>query len=175
LVALEHDSRALDAFPAILGNAFIQQQKAELADLQRQRAQPADKLGELHPDMLKIEAAVQNAQAKVQAEIANVVSSLHTEYKAAVAQEQSLTRALDDQKREALSMKRKAIDYGVLARDADSSRQVYNSLLQRAKETGVSGELRSSNIRIIDRAEQPRTPVSPNRTLDIHLGVIGGL
>jgi len=72
-------------------------------------------------------------------------------------------------------MNRKAIDYGVLARDAESSRQVYNSLLQRAKETGVSGELRSSNIRIIDRAEHPRSPISPKRTLDSILGIFGGL
>src|SRR6185436_728940 len=159
LLAIENNEAALDGFPAVLENAFIQHQKAELADLQRQRAQLADKLGDLHPDMLKINAAVANAQAKVQAEITNVVSSLHTEYRAAVAQEQSLTRALDDQKGEAQSMNRKAIELGVLSRDAESSRQVYNSLLQRAKETGVSGELRSSNIRIIDHAEQPRTPI----------------
>jgi len=175
LVAIESDPAALDAFPAVLENSFIQHQKAELADLQRQRAQLADKLGDLHPDMLKINAAIAAGQAKLHAEISNVVSSMHTEYNAAVAQEQSLTKALDEQKREALSMNRKAIDYGVLARDAESSRQVYNSLMQRAKETGVSGELRSSNIRIIDRAEQPRLPVTPNRTLDILLGVIGGL
>ncbi|HYS25512.1 MAG TPA: polysaccharide biosynthesis tyrosine autokinase [Vicinamibacterales bacterium] len=175
LLAIEHDPAALDAFPVVLESSYIQRQKAELSDLQRQRAQLADKLGDLHPDMMKINSAIASAQAKVQAEIGNVVSSLHTEYKAAVTQEQSLTKALDDQKREALSMNRKAIDYGVLARDAESSRQVYNSLMQRAKETGVSGELRSSNIRIIDRAEQPRTPVSPNRTLDILLGVVGGL
>jgi succinoglycan biosynthesis transport protein ExoP len=175
LVAIESNPAELDGFPAVLENSFIQHQKTELADLQRQRAQLADKLGDLHPDMLKINAAVATAQAKVQAEVANVVSSLHTEYRAAVAQEQSLTRALDEQKREALSMNRKAIDYGVLARDAESSRQVYNSLLTRAKETGVSGELRSSNIRIIDRAEQPRSPISPRRTLDILLGVLAGL
>ena len=175
LAAIESDPAELDAFPAVLENSFIQHQKAELADLQRQRAQLADKLGDLHPDMLKINAAIASAQAKMHAEIANVVSSLHTEYKASVAQEQSLTKALDEQKRETLSMNRKAIDYGVLARDVESSRQLYNSLLQRAKETGVSGELRSSNIRIIDRAEQPRAPVTPNRTLDILLGVIGGL
>src|SRR4051794_11028842 len=72
-------------------------------------------------------------------------------------------------------MNRKAINYGVLARDAESSRQLYNSLMQRAKETGVSGELRSSNIRVIDRAEQPRSPISPRRTLDIVLGLVGGL
>jgi succinoglycan biosynthesis transport protein ExoP len=175
LLAVENNPAVLDAFPVVLENTYIQHQKAELADLQRQRAQLADKLGDLHPDMVKINSAIASAQAKVQAETANVVSSLHTEYKAAVAQEQSLTRALEDQKREALSMNRKAIDYGVLSRDAESSRQVYNSLMQRAKETGVSGELRSSNIRIIDRAEQPRKPVTPNRTLDILLGVVGGL
>jgi succinoglycan biosynthesis transport protein ExoP len=175
LLAVESNPAALDAFPVVLENTYIQHQKAELADLQRQRAQLADKLGDLHPDMVKINSAIASAQAKVQAETANVVSSLHTEYRATVAQEQSLTKALDDQKREALSMNRKAIDYGVLARDAESSRQVYNSLMQRAKETGVSGELRSSNIRIIDRAEQPRKPVTPNRTLDILLGVVGGL
>ena len=175
LLAVENDPAVLDAFPVVLENTYIQHQKAELADLQRQRAQLADKLGELHPDMVKINSAIASAQAKVQAETANVVSSLHTEYRATVAQEQSLTKALEDQKREALSMNRKAIDYGVLARDAESSRQMYNSLMQRAKETGVSGELRSSNIRIIDRAEQPRKPVTPNRTLDILLGVVGGL
>jgi len=175
LLGIENNEAALDGFPAVLENAFIQHQKAELADLQRQRAQLADKLGDLHPDMLKINAAVANAQAKVQAEITNVVSSLHTEYRAAVAQEQSLTKALDDQKGEAQSMNRKAIELGVLSRDAESSRQVYNSLLQRAKETGVSGELRSSNIRIIDHAEQPRTPISPRRKLETLLGILGGL
>ena len=38
-----------------------------------------------------------------------------------------------------------------------------------------SGALRSSNIRIIDHAEQPRSPISPNRKLDILLGIAGGL
>ena len=44
-------------------------------------------------------------------------------------------------------MNRKAIEYSVLERDVESSRQLYDSLLQRAKETGVSGELKTSNIR----------------------------
>ena len=62
---------------------------------------------------------------------------------------------------EAQSMNRKAIDYGVLDRDVQTSKQIYESLLQRAKETGVSSELRTSNIRVVDAAERPRTPASP--------------
>ena len=150
-----------------MANQFIQQQKAELASMQRQRAQLAEKLGERHPEMLRIQSAIQTSQAKLDFEIAKVVQSVRTEYQAAQAQEQSLTSALQSQKGEALLMNRKAIDYGVLERDVESSKQIYQSLLQRAKETGVSGALKTSNIRVVDAAEvttnagQPATDAQP--------------
>jgi capsular exopolysaccharide synthesis family protein len=71
-------------------------------------------------------------------------------------------------------MNRKAIDYGVLERDVESSKQIYQSLLQRAKETGVSGELKTSNIRIVDEADVSQDPVSPKRPLNLLLGLFGG-
>ena len=67
-------------------------------------------------------------------------------------------------------MNRKGIEYSVLERDVQSSKQIYESLLQRAKETGVSGELKTSNIRVVDEAERPRTPVSPRKALNLLLG-----
>ena len=71
-------------------------------------------------------------------------------------------------------MNRKAIDYSVLERDVQSSKQLYDSLLQRAKETGVSTELKTSNIRVVDEAERPRTPVSPQKALNLLLALFGG-
>jgi capsular exopolysaccharide synthesis family protein len=62
----------------------------------------------------------------------------------------------------------------VLERDVQSSKQIYESLLQRAKETGVSTELKTSNIRVVDEAEQPRTPASPRKALNLTLAVLGG-
>ena len=44
----------------------------------------------------------------------------------------------------------------MLERDAASNRQIFESLLQRTKETGISGELKTSNIRVVDAAEMPR-------------------
>lgn len=166
---------ALDTFPAILSNAFIQQQKAELANLQRQQAQLAERLGDKHPEMQKLQAAIQISQSKLNGEIGKVVQSVRSEYRTALAQENSLTTALNQQKGEALAMNRKAITYGVLERDVESSKQIYESLMQRAKETGVAGELKTSNIRIVDRAERPRSPVSPKTRRDLVLGLFGGL
>lgn len=168
------DRAVLDTFPAILGNAFIQTQKTELATLQRQQAQLADRLGDRHPEMVKIRSAIQNAEAELQAEVAKVVQAVRTEYQAALAQEESLTTALDQQKREALAMNRKGIEYSVLEREVESGRQIYQSLMQRAKETSVTGELKSSNVRVVDRAEVPREPVAPRGLLSLALALFGG-
>jgi capsular exopolysaccharide synthesis family protein len=175
LQASQADPAKLDTFPAILTNSFIQQQKGELAELQRQYAQLSEKYGDKHPEIIKTKSAIQVAQAKLTGEIGKIVQSVRSEYQSALAQENSLAAALNAQKGEALTMNRKAIDYGVLARDVESSKQIYNSLLQRAKETGVSGELKTSNIRIVDAGEQPRKPISPQKKLNELLAIVGGI
>lgn len=171
---LQNDRNALDTLPAIVNNAFIQQQKGELADLQRQQAQLGEKLGPRHPDMVKLVSAIKTAETRVQAEIAKVVQAMGNDYQQARAQEQSLTRALEQQKTDALALNRKGIEYGVLERDAASNRQIFDSLMQRTRETGIAGELKTSNVRIVDAAETPRRPTRPNTRLNLLLATFGG-
>jgi succinoglycan biosynthesis transport protein ExoP len=173
--AAQQETAALDAFPSMLSNAYMQQLKGDLAALYRQQAELAQRLGDKHPDMIKVRTAIQQAEVKFQAETAKVVQSFRNAFLAAKAQEASLMAALDAQKREALALNRKGIEYGVLERDVESNRQIYESLLQRAKETGVSTALRTSNIRIVDAAETPRHPASPNKRRTALNGVGAGL
>src|SRR5205814_8266978 len=119
------DPAALDRFPAVLANGFIQQLKGEIASLQRQQVEMADSLGERHPTMVKLRAQLQTTEAKLQSEIAKVVEAVRTEYLAAAAQERSLQAALDQQKQEAQELNRHAIDYGMLQRDAATNRQLF--------------------------------------------------
>jgi capsular exopolysaccharide synthesis family protein len=172
--SLQNDRAALDTFPAILTNVFIQQQKSALADLQRRQAELSDRNGPRHPDMLKLGLSIQTAEAKIQGEIAKVVQSTRNEYQAAQAQERGLIDALEQQKSDALALNRKGIDYGALQRDAASNRQIFDSLMQRTKETGIAGELKTNNIRVIDAAETPRTPASPNKRFNLLLALFGG-
>jgi succinoglycan biosynthesis transport protein ExoP len=154
----------LDSFPVILANDYIQKLRTDLADLQRQQAQLADRYGERHAEVIKNRTALQAAEAKLRGEMGKVVESVHSDYQAALSQETSLQSALDAQKSEALSSDRKGIEYGVLQREAESNRQIYESLMQRTKETGISSELRATNVRVVDAAEVPRGPISPNVT-----------
>lgn len=163
----------LDSFPTILANEYVQKLRMDLSDLQRQQAQLADRYGERHAEVIKNRTAIQGAEAKLRSELSKIVESVHSEYQAALSQEQSLQSALDGQKTEALSLNRKGIEYGVLQREADSNRQIYESLMQRTKETGITSESRTTNVRVVDSAVTPREPVSPNvsHELTVSLGM----
>ena len=179
LQAAKDDPEALKAFPAILSNLYVQRLKTEVSDLERRRTELATELGEQHPDMINLVGTIALTRAKLRTEVDNVVQSVEREYRTAVAQEQSLVAALDAQKMEALSLNRKEIGSRVLERDKATNQQIFDTLLQRARETGISGELKTNNIRIADRADVPRSPMWPrtrrNMVLALFIGSLLGI
>ena len=172
--AVRHEPPALDRFPEILGNDFIQQQKTRLAELQRDEARLAEELGDLHPDLIGVRSGMAAAEARLRDEVAKVVDSVRTEFEVARNEERELRAALDRRTAAALALDRAGIEYGVLAREAESARRIYESLLQRADETDVTGELRTTAIRIVDAAETPLRPSRPRRGRTLLFGIFGG-
>ena len=172
--ALQNGRAELDTIPAVINNAFVQQQKIALADLQRQQAQLSEKLGPNHPDMLRLAQAARTVDAKIKVEIGKIVEAMRNDYQQSAAQERSLTQALDQQKLEALALNREGIRYSAIERNVAADRQIFEGLMQRAKETGISGALKTSNIRVVDAAETPRGPVSPDILANLLVAILGG-
>ena len=168
-------SGTIETFPAVLANDHVQGLKTNLAQVQREQAQLSERYLDNHPEMIKIRSAVQSAGAKLTGEISKVVEGVNSEYRAALAQEQSLQGALNAQRTEAVGQNKMGIAYNVLQREADSNRQIYESLLQQTKETGISGERRATNVRVVDEAEIPRGPISPDLRADMTFALVAGL
>ncbi len=162
----------IDTFPAVLANDYIQKIKSELADLQRQRSQLAERYGQKWPEVTRINLAIQTSEAKLKVETDKIIASVRNDYQAALDNERSLAGALESQKSEALSQDAKSIQLGVLQREAQSNHQIFDNLLQRTKETGISGELKTSNIRVVDEAEPPRGAVLPRTGRDLTLALV---
>ena len=76
-------------------------------------------------------------------------------------------------KADAQDLSRKSVNYNVMEREANSNRQVYESLLQRENELRVSSNSRANNVRVIDHAEMPKSPMAPTgrRTWLLSFGV----
>ena len=174
LQAAQDDPESLGRFPEILRNEIIQQQRLTLASLRRDRSRLADELGPRHPDMISVESSIRDAEERLQNEVLAVVDSLRIEFQVASSQERQLAAELDRQTQEALALDRTGIEYGVLRREAESDRSLYESLLQRAAETGVASDLETSNIRILDAAEAPLRPFRPRRQLILLVGLLSG-
>lgn len=175
LRSVQERNAPLDTFPPILSNAFIQSLKAELATLQRERAQLSQQLGDLHPDMIKVNNAIAVAERRLDAELQKVVSGIENDFKTAQATERGLLTALEQQKDEVSELNRKSIGYGALKRDATSTQQIFESVLQRVKEADLTGELQTNNARILDAAEVPGMPFWPKVWLNLVLAVFAGL
>jgi capsular exopolysaccharide synthesis family protein len=175
LVAMEQTNAPLDTFPAIVGNTFIQGLKADLAVLQRERVQLSERLGNLHPDMIKIDTAINTAEQRLKAEMAKVVDGIRNDYRGAQATERALASALEAQRQEVLAQNRTAIGFRALSRDAASTQQMFDTLQQRVKETEIASELQANNIRILDRAPVPEFPMFPRTRVNLAAGFVGGM
>jgi hypothetical protein len=159
LAAIEHDPAALDTFPAILANKFIQQQKTELSNLQQQRAQLGEKLGERHPEMLR-SVRDSGLAIKLNGEILSQSRGPNMSRAGAGAEPDVGPRL----QKAGASDESEAIDYGVLDDVEAQSRSTEPDAARR--ETGVSGARKTSNIRIVD-GPMSRPTVSPRRMLNL--------
>ncbi len=132
------------------------------AELDTQRAQVTTQFGTGYPKVAELSNQLKQVRAEIAAEEARMQQGIRDEYLAALQRENLLVTAFDQQKQEANQLNESAIEYSVLKRDAEANRQLYQDLLQRLKEAGVSAGLRSSNIRVVDVARTPTSPIKPN-------------
>lgn len=170
LTATAGNPKALDVNPLVAASPGVQAARTELQGLQRDERALLNTLGAKHPDLIKVRGAIEAAEQRLRAEQAKVVQAVQAEVQTARAQESVLANAINAQKADATTMRRKQSEYDALEREAASDRQIFDSLLQRAKETGVSGDLMASNIRVVDAASVPHSPVSPKIARDMALG-----
>jgi polysaccharide biosynthesis transport protein len=170
---IDSSSEALDSVPAVASNAYFQSLRAELANAQRQLAQAASELGELHPDMIKLRNAVQDAQRKLQAETGKVVRSIRHDYEAAQARERALLAALERQKAETQTLNAKAIEYTALLREATANREALDKLLQRSREASLASGVQTTHVRVVDAAKVPGWPALPRTNRNLMLSLVG--
>jgi len=163
------------AMPAdMIGNSNIrvlQQQKGQLLSqyqLKLQTFKPD------YPEMQQLKSQIDELDRQVAKETSGVRASVKAEFDAASAQEHMLMGQIATLRTQALDVDGRSIQYNILKREVDTNRQLYDGLLQRYKEVGVAGDVRSNNISIIDRAQVPRWRFKPNLLLNLAIGLLLG-
>jgi capsular exopolysaccharide synthesis family protein len=161
--------------PGFLSNRLVQDLAVHLSELERDYAQLTSTVKPDYPKAVGLKSQIDTLQGALEHQKKALAQNIVDEYTAAVANQKYLADALEGQKKEVNDIAERSIQYNILKREVDTSKQLYEGLLQRLKESQVSAGLRASNVRIVDSAEEPKQPVRPRVLLNLALGVILGL
>ncbi|GAK57160.1 hypothetical protein U27_04125 [Candidatus Vecturithrix granuli] len=171
----KYQSDKVESLSVVINNPLIQGLKVELANLESELSQLRKKFRDKHPNMTALQSQIDATKSRLNTEIKRIFDSLKSDYEVALAQEKDLSKMLEEQKHEAMDLNKKAIRYGELQREVESNHRVYNELLQRTKETNVTERLQTNNIRIVDHAVVPNSPIAPKKIRNILLAMVVGL
>jgi len=166
----------VDALPSVheMGGVIPDLLKKK-SDLDEQYADAVNLYGPNYPKVQRLEAQQKEVDDDL-AKARNVaIEGVHQEYNTAASRVALLQEALNKQKTEANDLAEKLVQYHILQHDAEANKQLYDGLLQKLKEAGITAGLRSSNIRVVDPALAPTSPSRPLRARNILLGFLVGL
>lgn len=164
-----------DASAAVVEDKTIQTYKEQRAKLQIEYQENLKIYKPEFPKMQQIKAQLTEIDSQIRQEIAAVTGAVEAQAQAAAAQEKLLRDRLSQTRREVLTNQDHGIDMNLLRREVDTNRQLYDNLLQRYKELGVSGNLVSNNISVVDAAEPSLFPYKPNLMANLLVGLVAGL
>lgn len=168
-------SAALMSLPEVLENSAIQRMSENRATLEAQYQQQSARYRPEFPEMLQLKAQIDELDRQINVMARSIRDSIRGQYVVAANQERSLEGQVNGLKADVLDLRDRTIQYNILQREVDTSRTLYDGLLQRYKEVGVTGGVTTNNISIVDRADPPSKPSSPKLLLNIALAMFLGL
>jgi polysaccharide biosynthesis transport protein len=153
---------------------LLESLRSKEADLKIQAAELNTQFGPSYPKLAQLNSQIKEIDTQIQAETKKIVSKVRGQYMAALQRENMLHDALEKQKQEANKLNESAIEYNLLKRDAETYRQLYEGLLQKLKEAGVSAGLKANNFQIVDSARPPMAPIEPNIPRNLLFSILLG-
>jgi exopolysaccharide transport family protein len=163
------------ALPGVFENRMLQDLTIRLTELKREHAQMSTTFSSDYPRVKEIQNQIDEIEASLREERKRAADQITNEYFAAATRDNLVQRAFAEQQEQINLIAEKSIQYNILKREVDTNKQLYEGLLQRLKEAGLSASLKASNIRIVDSAEPPTKPAKPKIALNLALAVIMGL
>jgi succinoglycan biosynthesis transport protein ExoP len=163
------------SLPGVFDNKLMQDLTVRLADLQREHAQLRATFTEEYPKVKEIQGEITEIQGSLERERARAAQKISNDYFAAVRREKLVRQSFAATQAEANQVAEKSVQYGMLSREVETNKGLYEGLLERLKEASVSAGLKAGNIRVVDPGTVPFKPIAPNYPLNLGLASVLGL
>ncbi len=163
-----------DTVPNVQDSPAYRQYAEQLAQLRSKVAELVPPLTEENPRVIHLRSQIREAEAGMEAARSSSTGRQSNEYTAAKHREDLLRAAYRAQEQSVSSDLQKGAEVSLLRREVESSQQLYQTLLQRAKEAEFAAAMPASTVHVVDAAKKPKTPSSPGRAMNAAGGLLLG-
>lgn len=165
--------------PEVMESQVIANLKADYARLRSDYEDLTVTFHDDYPTVKALKARMDSIANRISSEKEKNFRALASRYQAALKRAKILQTRVERQKQLAIDLNDRATQYKIMAREVETNKGIYQSLLQRTREIESMVGVSSSNIHIIDKALLPILPFKPNvkrnLLLSIVVGLIGGI
>jgi len=173
----EGGGAAVQSASEVMSSPLIQQLRKQEAEALSRASELSLEFGPKHPRMLQVRAELDDIEERIHNEIGRILTGLENEASFARTRVASLENSLREAQGETSEQNKEAIQLRALQREAVANRTLYETFLNRFKETSATEGLQTSDARILSKAEVPGRPSYPNRnsllTNYVLLGFLG--
>lgn len=163
-----------DLIASVAPSSTLVNLRGQLLTLTAQLNQLTTRYGANYPRVRELRNQIAKVQQQINGEMPNVQQRIRGEYDNATRTLELMQRQLQEQLQGAYKLNDSAAQYALLRQDADSSRQLYDQLQLKMKESNLASGLNSASVNVIDEALLPLGPVSPDiRTNVLLSGALG--
>ncbi|MCA1778404.1 MAG: polysaccharide biosynthesis tyrosine autokinase [Xanthomonadaceae bacterium] len=155
---------------------------AEIATLRQRRSEMATEYASLsqrfkddYPTLVELRNQMDEISNQIANERTLIIRGILSRFNSLSAEADSLRVAIEDRETGILQLNQQAVQYNILKRDFETNRELYDGLLQRMKEIGVSSGLQENNIAVIDAALPAGAPFKPNLRNNLSIALALGL
>jgi succinoglycan biosynthesis transport protein ExoP len=138
--------------------------RTNLATAKSQLAELTANLGPNHPSVKAARAQVDELTKAVDAEQNRLLTASKEAYLLTQQNEDKTTAALESQKADAYRLRDDLVQYTIAQRNFESERTLYEALMEKLRTAGVQAGLESLDIEIVDYATIPAMPANMPRS-----------
>ena len=166
---------SLDSVPQVAADPVVVGLNSQIAGLNVDLSRLLEKYKPAHPEVQKVEAQIAEIKKARVARAEQVMGGLQAEFTQLQKRENELKAAIDGQKSVAASQSRKTSELEVLKKEAESSKSLYEVLLQKSNESDIAASIKNNNVSVVEKASPPRSPVRPAKRKIGLIGLLLGL
>lgn len=165
----------LSSIPQVADHPVIGQYQVELGQLQSALAGLLERYKDQYPDVQKVRAEIAELEIQIEQKSIEIYEKLKQDAEQAriraVTQQKLVDQAID----KAQELNELSVDYGILKRESEVNKALYEQLLTSMKEAELIQEVDPNNIRQVNKPQIPMKFVKPRIALTLAAGMMGGM